>query len=150
MGTITVEVRSRILGGNPAEPEVAPVALELTAERLTVAELIRRAVEEQVRELRVRQRLNAEQARRALDRQYLTAEEIAAQVEQGVIRLRAPRHREIDPGLEVARALRSFEAGAYLILVDGRRVDRLDEEVTCAPGMSVTFVRLMPLMGGAP
>lgn len=154
MAPVTVEVRSRVVGGSPDEPVLAPVQLDLPEETITVAELIRRTVEEQVRELRVRQYLDLEQARRALDRQYLTAEEIVAQAERGAIRPRPPRRalhpRQVDPAAEVERALRAFEAGAYLILVDGQRVERLDEEVRFAPGTTVTFLRLMPLVGGAP
>lgn len=150
---IEIEVHSRVAGGSAAEPVLEPVRLRLASERLTVAALIRRAVEEQVRELRVRQYLDAEAARRALDRQYLSADEIDAQAAGGVVRLRQPRRerrtRPVEAEAEVERALRAFEAGAYVILIDGRRVERLDEEVTVAPGTSVTFLRLMPLIGGA-
>lgn len=153
MAPVTVEVRSRVVGGSPNDPVLAPVTLNLPEETITVAELIRRTVEEQVGELRARQYLDFEQARRTLDRQYLTAEEMVEQAEQGAIRPRPSRRalhpRQVDPEAEVARALHAFEGGAYLILVDGRRVERLDEEIRFAPGTTVTFLRLMPLVGGA-
>lgn len=147
----TIEVRSRVVGSSPQDPALAPVVLELLEERMTVAELIRRTVEEQVRELLARRRIDAQQVRRALDRQYLTPEEIARQAQEGAVRLpsaRAVRVPEIDPAAEAQKALRAFEAGAYLVLVDGRQVERLDETVTFAPGTRVTFLRLMPLAGG--
>lgn len=111
----TIEVRSRVVGGSPQDPALAPVVLELLEERLTVAELIRRTVEEQVRELLARRRIDAQQVRRALDRQYLPPEEIARQAQEGAIRLpsaRAVRVPEIDPTAEAQKALRAFEAGA--------------------------------------
>jgi len=151
MATLTIEVQSRVVGRDSDEPTLVPVVLELLEERITVAELIRRTVEEQVRELVVRRKLDAQQARRALDRQYLTDEEIMAQAEQGAVRYpsrRAAHVPEIDPETEVQKALRAFEAGSYLILIDGRQVERLDEELTFAPGVKVMFLRLMPLAGG--
>ncbi len=62
MAELTVEVRSRVVGESPDAPDLAPISLRLLDERLSVAELIRRTVEEQVRELTVRRRLDAEQA----------------------------------------------------------------------------------------
>ena len=61
---------------------------------------------------------------------------------------RAGKATPLDPALEVEKALRAFAAGTYVILVDGRRVERLDEVVPFAPGTKVTFLRLMPLVGG--
>ena len=151
MAELTIEVRSRVVGESADQPDLAPVVLRLLDERLTVAELIRRAVEEQVRELTARRRLDAELARRALNRQYLSPEEIAVQAERGAVRFpagRPARPEPLDPAAESARALRAFEAGAYTVLVDGRRVDRLDEVVPFSPGTKVTFLRLMPLVGG--
>ena len=151
MAELTVEVRSRVVGESPEAPDLAPVSLRLLDERLSVAELIRRTVEEQVRELTVRRRLDGEQARRALDRHYLSAEEVAAQAHRGAVRFPSGRPATaapLDPEAEVGKALRAFEAGAYVVLVDGRRVEGPDEVVPFAPGTKVTFLRLMPLVGG--
>ena len=151
MSDLVVEVRSRVVGESPEAPDLAPISLRLLDERLSVAELIRRTVEEQVRELTVRRRLDAEQAGRALARHYLSTEEVAAQARRGAVRFpttRAGKAAQLDPALEVEKALRAFEAGTYVILVDGRRVERLDEVVPFSPGTKVTFLRLMPLVGG--
>ena len=151
MAELTVEVRSRVVGESPEAPDLAPISLRLLDERLSVAELIRRTVAEQVRELTVRRRLDAEQAGRALARHYLSAEEVAAQARRGAVRFptaRTGKPAQLDPALEVEKALRAFEAGTYVILVDGRRVERLDEVVPFSPGTKVTFLRLLPLVGG--
>lgn len=151
MPVLTIEVTSRVVGGSPEAPTLAPVTLTLLDERLTVAELIRRSVEEQVRELRARRRLAATQARAALDRQYLTHEEMVAQATRGKVSLpshRAPRVPQIEPELEVEKALAAFQAGSYVVLVDGRQVESLAETVSFAPGTRVVFLRLMPLVGG--
>ena len=151
MSELVVEVRSRVVGESPEAPDLAPISLRLLDERLSVAELIRRTVEEQVRELTVRRRLDAEQAGRALARHYLSAEEVAAQARRGAVRFptaQSGKAAQLDPALEVEKALRAFDAGTYVILVDGRRVERLDEVVPFSPGTKVTFLRLMPLVGG--
>ena len=151
MSELVVEVRSRVVGESPEAPDLPPISLRLLAERLTAAELIRRTVEEQVRELTIRRRLDAEQAGRALARHYLSAEEVAAQSRRGAVRFPTGREGkavQLHPAREVAKALRAFEAGTYVILVDGRRVERLDEVVPFSPGTKVTFLRLMPLVGG--
>lgn len=151
MPTLTVEVRSRLVGGHEGALALQPVWLELLEERITVSELIRRTVEEQVRELLVKRKLDAQEARQILDRQYLTAEQVAAQAEKGAIRYPSSTRTkvpDIDPEAEVRKALRAFKAGSYFITVDGKQMERLDEVVTFAPGTRVTFLRLMPMRGG--
>jgi hypothetical protein len=55
----------------------------------------------------------------------------------------APR---IDTAAAVERALRGFEARAFAVLVDGRHMQRLDDEVTVR--RNTRCVRLVPLAGG--
>lgn len=141
----SIEIRCRSLLAPQSEPELPVVALDILDHDITAAELIRRTVEEQIRELLVSYRLDAAQAQRALNRLYLIEQEIQAQEAGGRIRY-APL--QIDSAVEVRRALRAFEKGAYLLVVDGRRVQRLDERLTFRPGCRVTFLRLTPLIGG--
>ncbi len=141
----SIEIRCRSLLAPQSEPELPVVALDILDHDITAAELIRRTVEEQIRELLVSYRLDAAQAQRALNRLYLIEQEIQAQTAGGRIRY-APL--QIDSAVEVRRAQRAFEQGAYLLVVDGRRVQRLDERLTFRPGCRVTFLRLTPLIGG--
>jgi hypothetical protein len=86
-GELDVEVRSRVAGSSGGRSPLDPVFLRLVDEELTLAELIRRTVEEQVRELVVRRQREVADVRRALDRQYLTGSEVEAQArEQGAVR----------------------------------------------------------------
>ncbi len=48
----------------------------------------------------------------------------------------------------VALALRGFEGNAFLVIVDDRQVTDLDAEIRLAQDTEVTFVRLLPLVGG--
>jgi hypothetical protein len=141
----SIEIRCRSLRAPQSELELPTVALDILDQDITVAELIRRTVEEQIRELLVSYKLEAEQARHALNRLYLTEQEIQAQAVTGAIRS-VPL--QIDGAAEVRRAQRAFEKGSYLLVVDGRRVQRLDERLTFRPGCRVTFLRLTPLIGG--
>jgi hypothetical protein len=149
----SIEIRCRSLLAPQSEPELPVVALDILDHDITAAELIRRTVEEQIRELLVSYRLDAAQAQRALNRLYLTEQEIQAQAAAGTIRCAPSRLSpavppQIDSASEVSKALRAFEKGAYLLVVDGRRVQRLDERLTFRPGCRVTFLRLTPLIGG--
>lgn len=151
MASLSIEVHSRVAGLSPDDLTLQPVTIELIEERISVAELIRRTVEEQVRDLVGRRRLDALQAQQALERQYLTNDEIGRQAQEGAVRF--PKASKIaiprlHPEAEVQKALAAFQRGSYLVLIDGRRVERLDEQVTFAPETRVTFLRIMPLAGG--
>jgi hypothetical protein len=145
----TIEVRSQVFGGNQDSPSLLPVFLNLLQEHLTVAELIQRTVEEQVRELLL-QLLDAQQVHHALERHYLTTEEIVAQAQKGAVRYpsKPSQISQIEVKAEVHRAIRAFEAGSYIILVNGQQVESLDEELTLSMNTKVIFLRLMPLVGG--
>ena len=58
------------------------------------------------------------------------------------------RTREIDwrPQFEVACA--AFERNGFFILVDDRQAESLDDTITIRHDTQVSFVRLMPLVGG--
>lgn len=146
----TITVCSQVFGGLQDSPEILPVLLNLLPQRLSVAELIQRSVEAQVHDLLVQRQMNAQQVRYILDRQYLTGSEIAAQAQQGVVRYPAkPNHvPQIDVKAEVDKALRAFEAGSYIVLVNTHQVKNLKEEITFSQNTKVTFLRLMPLVGG--
>ncbi|MBA2286566.1 MAG: hypothetical protein H0W02_13895 [Ktedonobacteraceae bacterium] len=146
-----VEVHSRSLQTTSQEPGLPTIVLDFLHEEITVAELIRRTVEEQVRELQAARKLNAGEARRILNRQYLTQEEMDEQAASGMVSLPlGTQAGEPDIAIadEVRRACRAFKKQAYLIIADGRRMTALDEKILFRPGSSVTFIRLIPLIGG--
>lgn len=136
-----VEIRSRAPG--MVEDNTPTVLVELAEETTTVRELIRRAVEEQIRELRA----DAARCRRMLDRQYLSAADIAAQAATGAIRMpEVPAIPDVDT--EVARAYRAFAARVFVIFTGGRQVSDLDDEIVLRLGEPVLFLRLTALVGG--
>jgi hypothetical protein len=139
---LTVEVRSRVPGGTG--PALPAVLLDLESERTTVAELIRRAVAEQIRELRA----DAARCRQILDRQYLSDADIRAGAASGVVRYPDGEVAVPDADEEAARAQRAFTAGVFAVFVGGRQVTDLDGPVVLRLGEPVVFLRLTPLVGG--
>jgi hypothetical protein len=136
-----VEVRGRVPGGD----RLPSVLVDLACERVTARELIRAAVAEQIRCWRA----DRWQCRRMLDRQYLTEDEARAQAVTGVVRLPADRTvPEPEVEVEVDRAWRAFERGAFAIFVNGDQVQELEESLTLRLGEPVVFVRLVALVGG--
>lgn len=100
--------------------------LELLTERVTVRELIRS---------RVFQEVSEENARRA-----------AASANDCAPRRTKPATLDFDE--EFARAVDAFRTGRVLVLVDDAQLDDLGAEVVVAPSSSVAFLRLVPLVGG--
>src|SRR5215470_16677034 len=136
-----VEVRSRVPGAAEALPSVL---LELASENTTLRELIQAAVAEQIRVTRV----DAARCRAMLDRQYLTADDVAAQARTGLVRMPTVPVEPPDEAEEKTHAVRAFERGAFVVFCGGRQVEDLDEPITLRLGEPVVFLRLAPLVGG--
>lgn len=54
----------------------------------------------------------------------------------------------LDPAHRTELALRAFAGNGLLVLVGDRQVTDPDEEIDLAPGIEVTFLKLVPLVGG--
>jgi hypothetical protein len=128
----TLTVRDETTAGKA----LATLDLQLEAEQVTVAELIRARVHQEVR---------AYNARRATGPAFnglVQPERAERELNAG----RAPRPVDAERQAEVA--LRAFERGQILLLVDDRQVQELDQQVTLRPASTVTFLKLVPLVGG--
>ncbi|WP_343952453.1 hypothetical protein [Nonomuraea longicatena] len=132
---VDIEVRSRVPGRSG--DDLPTVLVRLADEGTTVRELIRRTVEEQIRESRA----DTARSRRILDRQYGSDDETP----NGAIR-KPPA--DPDATAEAARAHRAFARGTFVVFVGGRQVADLDEQVTLRRGEPVVFLRLVALAGG--
>ena len=56
--------------------------------------------------------------------------------------------RKINWEEQYARAVEAFERNGFFMLVDDRQVDRLDEEIELKVATEVSFIKLVPLVGG--
>ncbi|MBI3965039.1 MAG: hypothetical protein HY329_05325 [Chloroflexi bacterium] len=61
-------------------------------------------------------------------------------------RLRAPRRLNWERQFE--RALAAFETNGFILLVDDRQVEELDEAIDLRYDTKVSFLKLVPLIGG--
>ena len=129
MGGITLTVRDETTSGEVLHA----LELQLAEERLTVRDLIA---------TRVRQEVAEHNAKRMLGgfRGLVQPAEEERKLNRGP--------KRIDAEQQVAVALRAFERGSVLLLVDDRQVEALDEEITLTPSSSVSFLKLVPLVGG--
>lgn len=142
-------VHSYCLKGARQEPLLPPVTLTPTSSTLTVAELIRLTVAEQIAALSVQHWLEQVSVREVLDRQYLSERDIRQQANEGAILMpQASTPPELDVGVETERALKGFEARAFRVLHNGVMLQNLNDTVELSPPSSLAFIRLMPLIGG--
>lgn len=111
-------------------------SLEFLNERVTVRELIRARVYQEVTEYNARQS--------DFFRGLVQPE--GSERTAGGFRLR--KQRKIDWEEQYKKALKGFQGNGFLILVDERQVDDLDEEIELRYDAKVSFLRLVPLVGG--
>ncbi|KMS67635.1 hypothetical protein ACM01_41970 [Streptomyces viridochromogenes] len=110
--------------------------LEIAEERLTVRELIRRRVFQEVAEYN---------ARTPEVFQGLVQPHDAERVLNGYAMRTA---RRIDPEAQTELALKAFAGNGFLVLVGDRQVTDLDDEIELALGTEITFLKLVALVGG--
>jgi hypothetical protein len=115
--------------------ETARLVLEGVSSPLTLRDLIRFRVREQVA------RYNANPAPRFNG--LVQPSEVEADLNGGL-----PRTRRLDWEAQAAMAIRAFERNGFFVFVGDRQVDDLDQELALADTDVVSFVRLVPLVGG--
>jgi hypothetical protein len=131
MMSVTLTIRDETLSGEPLREWV----LELPEEKITVRELIRSRVYQEVQDYNLRQGpvfqglIQPEEAEKALNGWKLR------------------KARQLDWKRQYERAIEAFEKNQILILVNDRQTESLDEEVVGSQ-TQVTFLRLTPLVGG--
>ncbi len=125
----TITIKDEVVGGGGARA----FSLDVLDERLTVRELIR---------ARVYQEVEDHNAKGALQYQGL----VRPRAEE---RLNAPKqHRPIHFEPQYQAATAAFEENRLLVLVDDRQVDGLEEQILLTTRSEVTFLKLVPLVGG--
>lgn len=58
------------------------------------------------------------------------------------------RPRAIDAQAQYKKALEAFEGNGFVILVGDHQAESLDEKIVLQPETSITFLKLVPLVGG--
>jgi len=112
------------------------LTLDFLNETITVDELIRERVYEEVREY------NASKP------EYFRG---LVQPTDAETTLNGPRlieRRKVDWEKQYAVAIEAFKRNGFFILVDDRQVASLTETIALSPMTQVSFVKLVPLVGG--
>ncbi|SHN31040.1 hypothetical protein SAMN05216593_12926 [Pseudomonas asturiensis] len=144
-----IVVHSYCLKGARQEPLLPPVTLTPSSPVLTVAELIRLTVAEQIAALSVQHWLQQVPLREVLDRQYLSERDIRQQAGEGAIAMpQASAPPDLDVHVEIERALKGFETRAFRVLHNGVMLQSLDDLIDLSPPSTLAFIRLVPLIGG--
>jgi len=134
MPTITIRDQATT-GGTTGE-----LTIDILSEELTVRELIRARVYQEVQDFNLRQLKDAAAPFRGL------VQPTDAEVTLNGFRLKTPRQLDWKPQFE--KACDAFEASRVLVLIDDHQAASLDERVMLRPTTEVTFLRLTPLVGG--
>ncbi|WP_427453738.1 hypothetical protein [Litorimonas sp. WD9-15] len=56
--------------------------------------------------------------------------------------------RKIDSGQQIETALKAFTANGYILLINDVQAESLEQRISLLPDMSITFLKLTPLVGG--
>ena len=126
----------RVFDGINSRPRLPVMQLRLVSERVCGRDIIERRVRQEVAQ---HNHAPAEYLR------TLVRPTHAEETLNGYrLRTRAP----IDADAQVQRALEAFAANGFFLLVDDRQIEHLDESFTVTPNSTVTFIKLVPLVGG--
>ena len=128
----TVAIRDETTSG----ALVHAFTLDFLTEEITVRELIERRVYEEVQEYN-----------RAAPGYFRgLVQPVDAEATLNGYKLR--QRRQIDWEQQRDRALEAFERNGFFVIVGDRQVERLDERIRLELGTEVTFLKLVPLVGG--
>jgi len=120
------------LGGD----EVGGFTLDVLTARITVRELIRARVANEVRDYNLSQP------------EYFRGLVQPTDAERTLNGFKMRKGRRIDPDKQFELAIKAFYTNGFILLVDDRQVDELEEEIEVRPDTTVTFLKLVPLVGG--
>ena len=124
------------------------LTLDCLTEELSVRELIRQRVYQEVGDYNHKL---AEDARQPLPKLLVTPTEMEARLNAKPSKIGpnpASRKKPVDWQQHYDLACRGFESNAFFILIGDRQAEDLDETFRVAVDAEITFVKLVPLVGG--
>jgi hypothetical protein len=110
--------------------------LDVSESRITVRELIRARVASEVGDYNTSQP------------EYFRGLVQPTDAERSLHGFKMPGRRRIDPEKQFVLAIKAFNSNGFIVLVDDRQVDDLEDEIRITPDTAVTFLKLVPLVGG--
>jgi len=130
MATI-LTIQDERLGGQPRL-----LTLSLPAERLTVRELIRERVYQEVKDYNTRQP------------EYFQGLVQPSATEQTLNGYRLKTPRQINWEEQFEKAVQAFQRNGFIILVNDQQLTELDQVIEVGLTPEVSFLKLIPLVGG--
>jgi hypothetical protein len=110
--------------------------VHVSGEKISVRELIRQRVTQEV------EQFNTSQP--AVFRMLVQPND----AERTLNGFKFHKPRFVDPIAQYEKAIEAFEGNGFIVLVDDYQVQNLDDEIAFQPETSVTFLKLVPLVGG--
>ena len=132
MTTLTVRDRTTV----NLKKDALVFTVALPSERVTVRELIRARIDQEVQEYNNR------------PFEFFKGLVQPSDAELTLNGFRMKKVRAIDPEKQYQLAVESFEHNGFILLVDDRQVDSLDQVIEVSPTTAATFIKLVPLVGG--
>jgi len=111
-------------------------SLECLTERITVRELIRSRVYQEVKDYNLQQP----------DEFRGLVQPTDAKISTNGFRLGSKR--TIDWHEQYNKAIEAFEQKRFILLINEQQAESLEQEIEVKPSTEVTFLKLMPLVGG--
>jgi hypothetical protein len=110
--------------------------VHVSGEKFSIRELIRQRVVQEVEEYNNRQP--------AVFRMLVQPND----TERTLNGFKFHKPRLVNPVTQYEKAIEAFEGNGFIVLVDDNQIERLDDEIALHPETSVTFLKLVPLVGG--
>jgi len=132
MPAATLTIRDETATGQ----SVGETVLEFLTENITVRELIRSRVYQEVQDYNLKQPEHFRGLVQPTD------------AEQTLNGYRLKERRTIDWKKQYEKACEAFEKNGFFILVGDRQAETLEEPILISPTTNVAFVKLTPLVGG--
>lgn len=128
----TLTIKDETTAGTKSEALV----LEFFTQKITVRELISERVRQEVASYN-KNRLN-----------IFKGLVQPSDTERALNGFKLPKHREIDWQAQVEVAEAAFKGNGFLLLVNDKQLTALDDMIEVRPDTEVTFLKLIPLVGG--
>ena len=132
-----MEAALKIVDETPTGEVIREITLTLASETTTACELIER---------RVRQEVSSFNDKKLREIFQGLVQPTDADASLNGYRLLKPRR--LDADAQCTKALEAFERNGFFMLVGDRQIESLDEEILVTPNVRVSFVKLVPLVGG--
>ena len=108
---------------------------QVEGERITLKELIA---------LRVRQEVEAYNSNQEVSKSLVEP----THAEKTLNGSRVKKGREVDAEQQIYIAYDAFLKNGFLVLIDNEQAEELEQEILIKPAMTVSFLKLTPLVGG--